>query len=46
MKRLGIKTGEIVKVTGTRTTAATCLPIDDGFTMPNDPAITILSCTL
>ena len=36
MERLGIKTGEIVKVTGTRTTAATCLPIEDGFIMPRD----------
>ena len=42
MERLGIKTGEIVKVTGTRTTAATCLPIEDGFSIPSDPNITYL----
>ena len=42
MERLGIKTGEIVKITGTRTTAATCLPIENGFSMPSDPDITYL----
>ena len=45
MERLGIKTGEIVKVTGVRTIAATCLPIDDGFSMPSDPDIIYLENT-
>ena len=42
MEQLGIKTGEIVKVTGARTTAATCLPLEDGFSAPSDPEITYL----
>ena len=45
MERLGIKTGEVVKVTGTRTTAATCLPIEDGFRISSDPDITYLENT-
>ncbi|QMU55022.1 MAG: hypothetical protein GKS07_09115 [Nitrosopumilus sp.] len=45
MERLDIKTGEIVKVTGARTTAATCLPLEDGFSIPNDPEMTYLENT-
>ena len=45
MEKLGIKTGEIVKVTGARTTAATCLPLEDGFSAPSDPEITYLDNT-
>jgi len=45
MERLGIKTGEIVKVTGMRSTAATCLPLDDGFNASSDPDITYLGNT-
>jgi len=45
MNKLGIKTGEIVKVTGMRSTAATCLPLDDGFSVSSDPEITYLGNT-
>ena len=45
MERLGIKIGEIVKVTGARTTAATCLPVEDGFRVPSDPDITYIENT-
>ena len=45
MEQLGIKTGEIVKVTGMRSTAATCLPLEDGFSASSDPDITYLGNT-
>lgn len=45
MERLGVKTGDIVKVTGARTTAATCLPLEDGFSIPSDPDVIYLENT-
>jgi hypothetical protein len=45
MERLGIKTGEIVQVTGARITAATCLQLEDGFSIPSDPDMTYLENT-
>lgn len=39
MDSLGIKTGEIVRVIGTSSTCATCLPLEDKFKNSNDPEI-------
>jgi len=39
MTQLGIKTGEVVRVKGTSSTCATCLPLEDNFEVPNDPKI-------
>ncbi|AIC14660.1 hypothetical protein NVIE_004650 [Nitrososphaera viennensis EN76] len=43
MNELGINSGDVVKVTGVRSTGAVCLPLEPGYRHPNDSEITYLS---
>lgn len=43
MNDLGIKPGDAVKITGTKSTGAICLPVDTGYKSPNDSDIVYLS---
>lgn len=43
MRELGINPGDVVRVTGVRSTGAICMPIEDGYKQPSDSTITYLS---
>lgn len=42
MLQLGINPGDVVKVTGVRSTGAICMPIENGYRQPSDSRITYL----
>lgn len=43
MKKIGLRDGDTVKITGMRSSGAVCYAINDGFKMSNDSEITYLS---
>lgn len=43
MQKLGILEGDTVKITGSQSSGAVCLAVEDGFKMSNDSDITYLS---
>ncbi len=42
MKELGINSGDVVRVSGVRSTGAICMPLENGYNQPNDSKITYL----
>ena len=45
MKQLGIQSGDVVKVTSSRSAPAICLPLDHGYKKPYDPEMEYLDET-
>ena len=43
MQKLGIREGDTVKITGSQSSGAVCLAVEDGFKMSNDSDITYLT---